>query len=299
MKPSARESGLEFKVGLFVCFGLLIIGAMILEFGLGGSQLFKTYYDLKVDLPNASGLLKGSDVLLAGARVGYVSTKPALSGNLAAVRVTVKIENDIKIPKGAIFKVDSSGLLGDKFISVQMQDGFDASKFNASDPSQIYNSGDVITGGHTPDLTEIVANAQKKLNEVMDNFQTTINGLKSGVLSPESMKNLQDTFANFKSISGNWDEFSTHLPPLGKSAQETVDKANETMASVHQAVDALNSFVDKATHGDGLIGQLINNRQLSENFNALIENMRKHGPVFYHDTAAPPAPTPSRDKRSH
>ena len=75
-----KESGLELKVGLFICIGLAVISAMIVIFGMGGSQGFKKYYPLKVDLPNANGLLKGSDVLLAGARVGYVATKPVAGG---------------------------------------------------------------------------------------------------------------------------------------------------------------------------------------------------------------------------
>ena len=86
--------------------------------------MFKTYYRLVVDLPDANGLLKDSEVLLAGARVGFVADKPVLSSSLGTVRVTVKIDEKIKIPIGSTFKVDSSGLLGDKFVAVQMPIGF-------------------------------------------------------------------------------------------------------------------------------------------------------------------------------
>ena len=38
---STKENGLEIKVGLFICIGFAVIGAMVLKFGLGGSDGFK------------------------------------------------------------------------------------------------------------------------------------------------------------------------------------------------------------------------------------------------------------------
>ena len=138
MKMSAKENGLEVKVGLFICIGIAIIGAMVLEFSLGGKQgLFKKYHTLYVDLPDAAGLLKGSEVLLAGSNIGYVADKPVLSSSLGTVRVTVKIDLTVKIPIGSIFKVASSGLLGDKYVAVETGPNFDPSKFNPDDPKQV------------------------------------------------------------------------------------------------------------------------------------------------------------------
>ncbi len=62
-----HERGLEFKVGAFVFVGLAMLGALVVQFGRLGEG-FKTYYGLTVRFSDASGLLKGSDVLLAGAQ---------------------------------------------------------------------------------------------------------------------------------------------------------------------------------------------------------------------------------------
>ena len=67
-----HERGLEFKVGIFVFVGLAMLGALVVQFGRLGEG-FKTYYPLTVRFNDASGLLKGSDVLLAGARIGKVA----------------------------------------------------------------------------------------------------------------------------------------------------------------------------------------------------------------------------------
>src|SRR5438270_2130778 len=72
-----RDRTLELKVGVFVAIGLAMIAAFVVKFGRLGEG-FKTYYDLTVRFKDASGLLKGSDVLLSGARIGRVGGGPRL-----------------------------------------------------------------------------------------------------------------------------------------------------------------------------------------------------------------------------
>ncbi len=57
---------METRVGIFLLFGIGIICTLILFFG-EVKDVFKPTYSLTVKFPNASGLLKGSDVFLSGA----------------------------------------------------------------------------------------------------------------------------------------------------------------------------------------------------------------------------------------
>src|SRR5215210_7794213 len=120
MKEGQR--GLEFKVGAFVILGLAVLGALVVQFGRVGDG-FKTYYDITIQFPNASGLLKGSDVLLAGAKIGRVATGPRLRSGVEGVAVMLRIFDYVKIPVGSKFTVGSSGLLGDRFVDVQPPPG--------------------------------------------------------------------------------------------------------------------------------------------------------------------------------
>src|SRR5881409_1760953 len=117
-----QERGLDFKVGAFVFFGLAMLGALVVQFGRLGEGL-KTYYPLTVRFSDASGLLKGSDVLLAGAKIGRVSGGPHLAGEGNGVDVPLRIYDYVKIPAGSKFSVGSSGLLGDRFVNVVMPAG--------------------------------------------------------------------------------------------------------------------------------------------------------------------------------
>src|SRR6266545_8320780 len=90
-----HERGLEFKVGAFVFVGLAMLGALVVQFGRLGEGL-KTYYPLTVRFNDASGLLKGSDVLLAGAKIGKVAGGPRMVRDGQGVDVPLKIYDYIK-----------------------------------------------------------------------------------------------------------------------------------------------------------------------------------------------------------
>src|SRR5436309_16076015 len=117
-----HERGLEFKVGIFVFVGLAMLGALVVQFGRLGEG-FKTYYTITVAFNDAGGLLKGTDVLLAGARIGKVAGGPKLRKEGDSVAVPLKIYDYIKIPEGTKFTVGSSGLLGDRFVNVTIPCG--------------------------------------------------------------------------------------------------------------------------------------------------------------------------------
>src|SRR5258708_11594813 len=116
------ERGLAFKVGAFVFVGLAMLGALVVQFGRLGEG-FKTYYSLTIRFTDASGLLKGSDVLLAGARIGKVADGPRMGREGHGVDVPLTNYDYIKIPDGSKFTVGSSGLLGDRFVNVTMPPG--------------------------------------------------------------------------------------------------------------------------------------------------------------------------------
>ncbi len=95
---STNYKGAEFFVGLFLLIGLGMIAVMVLIFGRvsGG---FQKLYRITVEFPNASGLVKGCDVLISGARVGQVVQAPKLVDEHYAVAVDLDINGAVKIPR--------------------------------------------------------------------------------------------------------------------------------------------------------------------------------------------------------
>ena len=112
-----QDRGLELKVGIFVAIGLSILAALIVQFGRLGEG-FKSYYVLTVHFSDARGLLKGSDVLFGGAKIGQVAGPPRLVSSGRGVDVPLRIFDYVKIATGSTITVGCSGLLGDRFVAI-------------------------------------------------------------------------------------------------------------------------------------------------------------------------------------
>lgn len=282
---SDRNRGLEFKVGAFVVLGLMALAALVVQFGRVGEG-FKTYYDISVQFPDASGLLKGSDVLLAGAKIGRVSGGPRLVPGGDGVMVPLRIFDYVKIPTGSKFTVGSSGLLGDRFVNVAMPPG---------KPSTFLKPGAELAGARETgmdDLTREGGLLVGDLRTAVQNINGTVTRLNDQALSQTNMDNLKSSIDRLNQTSGSLAESS-------KKFDGVIEKADATMASTKQAADEVQvvlaearktiqvttDVVRQATSGNGLLPTLLTNQELARDMQALVSNLRDHGVLFYRDSA--------------
>jgi len=267
-----HERGLEFKVGVFVFAGLAMLGALVVQFGRLGEG-FKTYYALTIRFSDASGLLKGSDVLLAGARIGKVSDGPRLVREGNGVAVPLKIYDYVKIPEGSKFMVGSSGLLGDRFVSVTMPPGVPPKFLQPN----AYLNGTRETG--IDDITREGGALVGDLRGVVQKIDTTMTRLNEEMLSKQTAENFKSSVAHLNEATGAFAESAKKLGPV-------VDKADSAMDSTKKAADDLQKVMASATQGKGLLAALLTNQELASDLRALVANLRAHGVLFYRDTAA-------------
>jgi phospholipid/cholesterol/gamma-HCH transport system substrate-binding protein len=303
-----RERGLELKAGVFVLIGLVFIAMMAFKFGRLGQGLFQQYYPITVSFPSADGLIKNSDVQLAGARIGYVSDKPVISAGGSGVTLPLKILDGVRIPRDTTFEVGSSGLLGDKFVLIKPKASFNVQAFNSNDPKQVLAPGETIEGSPPTGMLGKLQGAQgdalfdqlaaevQKLTEVTDK-------VNNGILSAQNEKNITDTFANLKATTEHFDTVSTDLDGVVRDAKGTIDSAKVTLGTVGSAATDVRSALDtakktlesaqallaRAQTGNGLIATLLNDRKISDDLRALVQNLREHGILFYKNRAATPA----------
>ncbi len=266
------ERGLEFKVGVFVFLGIAAIGALVVQFGRLGEGL-KTYYSLTIRFDDASGLLKGSDVLLAGARIGKVAGGPRLVREGNGVLVPLKIYDYIKIPDTSKFTVGSSGLLGDRFVSVTMP---------AGTPTKFLPPNATISGARETgidDLTREGGALVGDLRGVVQKIDTTVTRLNEEILSKTTAENLRSSVAHLNEATGAFAESAKKLGPV-------VDKADSAMDSTKKAADDLQKVLSSATQGKGLLATLLTNQEMANDLRALVSNLRAHGVLFYRDSAA-------------
>jgi len=267
-----HERGLEFKVGVFVFVGLAMLGALVVQFGRLGEG-FKAYYNLTVRFNDASGLLKGTDVLLAGARIGKVAGAPRLVREGSGIAVPLKIYDHIKIPEGTKFTVGSSGLLGDRFVNVTMPTG----QPKAYLPPNAYVSGARESG--IDDIT-------REGTALITDARGTVQKLNNETLSAENMQNLKASMEHLNQATTALAESSKKLDGVIEQAGSTMTSAKEAADNLQNAINDTRKILRTATQGNGLVATLLNNQQLANDLHALISNLRAHGVLFYRDSAA-------------
>src|SRR6476659_8963261 len=227
-----RDRTLELKVGVFVAIGLAMIAAFVVKFGRVGEG-FKTYYDLTIRFKDASGLLKGSDVLLSGARIGRVGEGPRLLREGEGVAVPLRIYEYVKLPKGSQFTVGSSGLLGDRFVNVITPPG----------PPKEYIAKNAVLDGERPtgmdDLTHAGSQLIEELRGTVQNINGTFTRLNTEALSPEAMHDLRASIEHLN-------EATNSLAQTSKKLDGVVEKADATMVSAKKDADDLQGAIGEA-----------------------------------------------------
>lgn len=249
----------QFKAGFFVLLGIISIGALVLYFGRFGDSI-KKFYTITVEYRNASGLLKGADVTLSGARIGAVADSPSVLPNMKGVAVRLKIDESVQIPRGSVFSIGSSGLLGDRFVTVTMSE--DALDQKAIAPDTVITNG--LSESSIADLQrQLHEEILPKLNDALANIDSVSGTLKNKVFNDEGIKNLQATLVNFRTTSETLAASSTQIKGVTDQANFFLKKGNSAMDSMNAAVDDLKPF---------------------------IINLRQHGILFYRDTASADGP---------
>src|SRR5271155_5031885 len=106
----------QFIVGVFAILGIAALG--ILSISLGKISLFPTPgYTLYASFDNISGLKTGDQVQLAGVQVGKVVH---IGLKDLRARVALRIDDGVEIDADAIAAVKTSGIIGDKYVSIQL-----------------------------------------------------------------------------------------------------------------------------------------------------------------------------------
>jgi len=106
----------QFIVGIFAILG--IIALAILSLSLGKVAILPTPgYTLYALFDNISGLKTSDQVQLAGVQIGKVVTI-GLQGERA--KIAMRINEGVQIDSDAIAAIKTSGIIGDKYVSIAL-----------------------------------------------------------------------------------------------------------------------------------------------------------------------------------
>lgn len=304
-----RKERTELLVGLFVFFGLAIMGALIVQFGRFSDRV-RMKYRIEVTFPDASGIREGSPVQLAGQKIGFVAGEPKLNDDFTGVTVPIDIYDGNRIPLGSDFSIGTAGLMGDTFIKVGMP----------KEPDAVYlKAGAKVEGGTQGGLTALQDDATVLLKDIkaaVGDIRTAVQSLdrvfdkiENGLLGDENLGNLKDTFAELKQTGQNLNKATAKLDPLvddmkgtvteAKTAMtkagETFDQAKGTIAKLDPAIEELQPTIvelretvkkaqtalGKITDGNGAAAALISDSDLRRDLESFMDKLDRYGILGY------------------
>lgn len=111
-----KRINLEVIVGLFVMVGVVCFGYLAVKLG-GVNPMGASSYHIDARFQSISGLNEGAIVEIAGVTVGKVA-KITLDRDQFEAIVQLAIADDVKIQEDSIASIRSTGIIGDKYVSI-------------------------------------------------------------------------------------------------------------------------------------------------------------------------------------
>lgn len=331
MPASQKHS--ELLVGLFLFIGLVLLGGLVLQFGKFKDR-FSGHYEITLIFNDASGVIKGSEVRMGGARIGQVTSLPELNAAVQ-VEVPLSISSAIRIPVGSTFQINSATLLGDKLIVVipanDRTGGFIApgSRLNGAGPTgldALQNNAEIVSR----EVLRILKQADETLAKVDTASQQlgeAVGKINRSLLADQNLAHFDSAMANLATASEQWKITSGKFEPTLNDARDALnavekaaDRAEKTFKSADQTLaelkpafaglpKAVDDFantarkagkaLDRMEKGQGLLGALSVDNDVALDAKAFMQNLRQHGILFYRNSASkteskPPMKAPHR-----
>jgi phospholipid/cholesterol/gamma-HCH transport system substrate-binding protein len=238
-----NDSRFEWKVGLFVVFGLALAALLILNFS-KGIMLFQSTYRIHITMPTVAGLKPAADVMMAGVPVGKVAaTTLSLDGR--SVDITAEILAKYKIRQDARFHIDALGFLGDQYIEVTPAEGDVA----AENKAPLLTNGQTIMGEKPLNMQEAVRSISgfveqgQKTMQAIDQAVTNVNNT---ILNAAALTNFDATMTNFESATADTAGIAREVRAMLESNLPSVHPAITNLAALARKLNSMADQLDRA-----------------------------------------------------
>ena len=246
----------EMKVGIFVIIGIVLLFFLSVKFT---KEIFipKDSYPVYAIFENVKGLIKGAKVTIAGVTVGKVKEIELTPTGKA--KVTLLIYKTYKIPKDSIAKIKQFGVLGDKYIEIEL----------GTSPTYL-QSGDVIAKTASP----------VEFDDLLTGISPLITNLRQFFGSEENLKNFSELIKNFNDVSKSLKIFSKNLEKTQYAfevllSNQTIENLNSTIKNFKVLSKNLQEITNKINQGEGTLGKLVTDDSLYVELKQTLANLQE------------------------
>jgi phospholipid/cholesterol/gamma-HCH transport system substrate-binding protein len=265
---------LAAKVGFFVLLGLVLIGALLLNFS-KGAAFWSSGRVIIVKSGNVGGLREGAAVTMSGVRVGSVE-KVSLSQDGRTVQIHCRIESEVAIHRDARFDIEQSGFLGDQYIAIIPMK-------NAEPPLK---DQDVVRASEPFNLQEAARGAvglMNKLDAAATKIDSAIGRVDRVLLSEASLTELTNTISNLRRMSESADRTLVEVEglvltnkPAISSTLSNLNAFSLKLSTMSDQLGALATNIDSvvSTNRETLRETLLSLRDASESFKGITTDLQ-------------------------
>lgn len=250
------------KVGLLTLAAMASVVVMSLKITQNQSG-FGKHIQYQTVLTDASGIFEKTPIKVAGINAGKIK-KIQLTGNKALI--TFEILDDIKITPSAKLKIKSVGLLGDKFIDMDLGD--QSGDRLPKDSILITEDGEGIDG-----IAKDASAVLKDVKEITASIKEALKDDQGRNVIKEIVANMNDVTSSLKRITtSNEDKISKIVDDIealsSQLAHETdryqkdsfmadLAKIGPILDKVDDTVEDLKLIVADVKEGKGTVGKLL------------------------------------------
>lgn len=276
----------EAKVGItvFLAIVVAIVGFRFMR----DVPLFRQSMEIATVFDRADGISSGSLVYIKGVRVGSVNGIRLTQDNL--VRVEMRIDSDVPIPRGSVANLTSLGIVEGKSIVIELGSGPGYVEFGEEIDGVYAETVMEVLGQRGEALGDDVSNTIAELNQFLRQLNATLDDDTRATLD-QTLRSTQETTARIAAILegkqaeidlaidagsrmlSQMDTLITDSRPRVDSLMVTLEKSISDLEQVREELEtasvSLNEILDKINHGEGTIGRLINDPSMYENLDSL------------------------------
>lgn len=248
----------EVKVGAVTLGGAALM-AGIISF-MGAFSFVDKGYDLHIDYPHVSGLIKGNVVRYAGVQVGTVK---AINVAPDRVQVVAQINDGIKIPQGATFSISADGMMSEKFVSIAPP-----VKLNGA---YIAEGSTVkgVPGGGMDEFFNSSGDLMNKMEKIADGFEAVFG-------DKDVQAAMRDGLVNMRDISKNMNDFTKIMAQTAVANQKDISNMVHQMNLLTQHMESIMAGIDNnGATGNNVATMAANMADISKRMDNIVKTLEE------------------------
>lgn len=245
-----KESGFQWKLGMFVIIGLVLFVSTIYFVG-KQKNLFGSTFNLKSNFKSVSGLEIGNNVRFAGINIGTVSDIQLKTDSSVVVVFVIKDEVRKFIKTDATASIGSDGLMGDKVLTISP--GIASTK--------IVEDNDLIASKIPIDMEDVMGSVKKSVDN-------------AGIITAQ----LAQFTYNMNNGNGTLSKLMTD--------KEMAGSIKKSLLNLETTSNEFASFTNKMNNGNGALSKLVTDKKMGKMVDSTMKNIEETTKGFTEITEA-------------